>query len=36
MVRGNDQRDHATDRNADQGDLFEIKLIEEPFNGFEE
>src|SRR5215468_8237185 len=36
MVRGNNQWDHATDRNADKGDVFEIELVEEPFNGFDE
>src|SRR5262249_24978012 len=36
MVRGNNQWDHATDRNADKADVFEIELVEEPFNGFDE
>src|SRR5262245_4585108 len=36
MVRSNNQWDHATDRNADQGNVFEIKLVEEPFDGFDE
>src|SRR5262249_45400629 len=36
MVRGNNQWDHATDRNADKGNVFEIKLVEEPFDGFDE
>jgi hypothetical protein len=27
VVRGNDQWDHATDRNAGKGSVFEIKLV---------
>src|SRR5262249_16868647 len=36
MVRGNNQWDHATDRNADKGDVFEIEVVEEPLSGFDE
>ena len=36
MVRGNDQRDHATDRNSGKGNVVEIKLVEKSFNGSDE